>query len=267
MGADVQGSQMLSETLAQHGAAMMLRRTHGEASARRFVHAMHERYLVARGRHETPEVPLLLTTDHSYLHYGKGAVVMYALQEYIGEARINTALRRLVQTHGTRGPPYPTTLDLYGELRTVTPDSLRPLLDDLVAGITLWDLQAIGARAEPVGGGRYRVTLEVEAAKLRSDSIGSETAVPMNDLVEIGVFAAEGEEPGRPLYRARHRVRSGRQTITVTVPGRPARAGIDPYRTLIARNLDALSSGGNVAEVEIRGEGTGNREQGIGNRE
>ena len=254
MGADVQGSQMLSESLAQYSAAVLLERTHGPATARRFVRTMHERYLYGRGRHPTPEVPMMLTTDHGYLHYGKGAVVMYALRDYLGEARVNTALRRLVQTQGFRGPPYATTLDLYRELRAVTPDSLRYLLEDLVTTITLWDLQATGARAEPAGGGAYRVTLDVQAAKVRSDSIGNDHEVPMDDLVEVGVFAAprEGEALGEPLYLRKHRVRSGRQTITVTVPGPPAYAGIDPYHRLILRRVEALySSDVKLAEVRM----------------
>lgn len=257
MGADVQGSQLLSESLAQYGAAMVLERARGPEAARPWLQNLHLRYLGGRGRHATPEVPLLLTTDHTYLHYGKGAVALYALQSYIGEARVNAALRNLVQKHGMRGPPYPTTLDLYGELRAVTPDSLHPLLNDLLATITLWDLQATGARAEPAGGGAYRVTLEVEAAKLRSDSIGNDVAVPMDDLVEIGVFAAPraGEDLGRPLYLRKHRVRSGRQSITVTVPERPARAGIDPYDRLIVRHDEALYTPEvKLAEVEVAGE-------------
>jgi hypothetical protein len=55
------------------------------------------------------------------------------------------------------------------------------------------------------------------------------------------VFAGEaGKErgPGEPLYLKRQRVRGGKQTITVTVPRRPARAGVDPYRTLIERERD-----------------------------
>jgi hypothetical protein len=53
----------------------------------------------------------------------------------------------------------------------------------------------------------------------------------MDNWVEIGVFgpAGEGEEVGEPLYVQKHRARSGRQAITVTVPLKPARAAIDPY--------------------------------------
>jgi hypothetical protein len=63
----------------------------------------------------------------------------------------------------------------------------------------------------------------------------------MDDLVEIGVFAGEASGKsglGEPLYLKQHRVHAGEQTITVTVPRRPTRAGVDPSRTLIERKRD-----------------------------
>jgi hypothetical protein len=74
------------------------------------------------------------------------------------------------------------------------------------------------------------------------DEAGVEAEVPMDDFVEVGVFAADGGE----LYRQWHRVRSGEQTITVTVPREPAQAGIDPRRLLI----DA-DGGDNTTEVGL----------------
>ena len=87
------------------------------------------------------------------------------------------------------------------------------------------------------GGGRYSVTFHVEARKLRSDSAGNDTEVPMDDLVEIGLF---GEDPDKPLYLGKHRLRSGAQTITMTVAAHPAQAVIDPYHKLIVRHSEAL---------------------------
>jgi ABC-type transport system involved in multi-copper enzyme maturation permease subunit len=251
MGANVQGSQMLSETLAQYGALMVMEREYGAAPVHRLLPMLQIEYLNRRGTHASPEVPLMLTGDHDHIHYRKGAVVMYALREFIGEERVNHALREVVRRHGYRGPPFPTTLDLYRELQAVTPDSLQYLLEDLVATITVWDLRADGARAVPAGGGAWRVTLDVEAHKLRSDSVGNHTEVPMNDVVEIGVFADDGEYPGRPLYLARHRLRAGQRTITVTVPGRPARAGIDPYHKLLTLRKEEMDR--KLAPVEIGG--------------
>ena len=74
----------------------------------------------------------------------------------------------------------------------------------------------------------------MQARKVVVDSAGAETEVPMDDLVEVGVFAAaEDGGLGEPLYLRMHRIRSGEQRITVTVPRQPARAGIDPRNLLI----------------------------------
>jgi hypothetical protein len=48
----------------------------------------------------------------------------------------------------------------------------------------------------------------------------------MDDWLEVGVF-----HEGQP-YLQKYRIRSGKQTITVTVPQKPARAGIDPRHLL-----------------------------------
>ena len=112
--------------------------------------------------------------------------------------------------------------------------------------VTLWDVKTERASVLPTGTGAFQVTLDVAAKKTRADTVGVETEVPMNDLVEIGVFApAKGDSLGEPLYLTRHRIRSGKQTIQVTVPRQPSRAGIDPYRKLIDRERDD-----NVAAVE-----------------
>jgi hypothetical protein len=89
------------------------------------------------------------------------------------------------------------------------------------------------------------VTLDVRASKVVVDEAGVETQVPMDDLVEVGVSAAAGDGgAAAPPYLRMHRVRSGEQRITVTVPWEPARAGIDPRSLLID-----VEAGDNFAEV------------------
>jgi ABC-2 type transport system permease protein len=96
--------------------------------------------------------------------------------------------------------------------------------------------------------GAWRVTLEVEAHKVVADSAGKETEVPISEAVEIGIFApaGPGEKLGTPLYVQKHRVHTGTQTITVIVPNKPARGGIDPY------NLLDWEEGDNIEEVTIQ---------------
>jgi hypothetical protein len=105
------------------------------------------------------------------------------------------------------------------------------------------------AIVEPTGTGEYQVTIEVRAKKMRADSVGNETEAAMDDFVEIGIFApGEGDALGEALYLKRHRIHSGAQTISITVPREPARAGIDPQRKLIDRERED-----NVVDVKAAG--------------
>jgi hypothetical protein len=184
------------------------------------------------------EVPVLAVEDQPYISYRRGALALYTLREQIGVERVNAALRRYADRYRDGGPPYPTSYDLYAELRAVTPDSLHPMLADLLETVTLWDVRAKGATVERTETGEYEVTLVVTGRKGRADSVGNMTEVPMNDLVEIGVFASGDDDRGAPLYLKQHHIRSGEQTIRITVPREPARAGIDPRRRLFDRQRD-----------------------------
>ncbi|HEY0739188.1 MAG TPA: M1 family aminopeptidase [Herpetosiphonaceae bacterium] len=237
-GAQVQGAAFLSESLANYSAMMVVEKTYGREAARRVYDFQMQRYLLGRAS-QSREVPVLEVEDQPYIAYRKGAIALYTLREHIGEEAVNTALRRYFEKYRDARPPYPTALDLYAELRAVTPDSLQYLLRDLFEDVILWDVEAERGVVGPTGAGEFQVTLDVRARKVRADSTGNETEAPLDDLVEIGVFApGEGDSLGEPLYLKQHRIRSGQQTITVTVPREPAHAGIDPYHKLIDRQGD-----------------------------
>jgi ABC-2 type transport system permease protein len=238
------GRGFVSESLANYSAMLVTEKVLGPAAARRVYDYQMNRYLQKRG--ETgKDAPLLEIDDHPHVSYGKGAVALYTLREHIGTEAINGALRRFLEKYRGSGPPYPTSLDLYAELRAVTPPSLRYLLTDLFETMTLWDVKTQSAAARRLPDGTYEVTLEVLAQKLRADGSGVETPTPMNDFVEVGVFA-----PGKddPFSLTRHRVRTGKQTLRLIVPQEPSHVGLDPHRKLIERERDD-----NMAEVETGG--------------
>jgi ABC-type transport system involved in multi-copper enzyme maturation permease subunit len=228
------GRAFVSEALSNYSAMLVTEKALGPAEARRVYDYQMNRYLTQRGEFGR-DAPLLEVDDHPYVSYGKGAVALYTLREHIGDQAMNTALRRFLEKYRGSGPPYATSLDLYAELRAVTPPSLHSLLHDLFETITLWVVKTKSATARRLADGQYEVTLDVVAQKVRADSLGAETPTPMNDFVEVGVFA-----PGKddPFYLKRHRLHSGRQTLRIVVPQEPSRAGLDPYRKLIERERD-----------------------------
>jgi ABC-2 type transport system permease protein len=228
--ANVEGGLLLTESLAWYSAMSVIQETYGDEHLRRLLRVFREDALTPRTR---ASLPLLRSYDR-YWAYRKGPFAMYALQGYVGAERLDAALRSLFEKHRNGAPPLPTSLDLYKELQAVTPESLGYLLADLFERNTFWELEAKQVAAKQAESGAWEVTLEVQARKLVVDNAGFETEVPMDDLVEIGVYAAaEGGKLGEPLYLHMHRVRSGEQRITVMVPKEPSRAGVDPRNLLI----------------------------------
>jgi ABC-2 type transport system permease protein len=242
--AHVEGSPFLVEGLAVYSGMEVLEDTYGHDQLLRYQQqVMGQAYQTPRSRAGVP----LIRAVNSFLGYRKGPLALYALDRYIGRDRVNEALRRLVLKHGLGTVPLPTTLDLYSELKAATPDSLRYLLHDLFEANTFWEFRTEQPLAIRQKAGSWQVTIGVQTRKVTVGEDGTETSVPLNDWVEVGVFAAaNGKEPARLLYLKKHRIRSGKQTITVIVSQQPFRAGIDPNHLLTGPEAED-----NVRDVKI----------------
>jgi len=218
---------------------MVLRQEYGAAAMRRFLRYELDRYLRGRGGELIDEQPLALVENQPYIHYAKGSLAFYALQDAIGESKVNEALRRYVAAVRFQSPPYTVSRDLLGYLAEVTPPEHRGLLTDLFETITLFDDRATEATARAIGGGRYEVTVTASVRKLRADGKGVETPAPVDDWIDVGIFGADegsGFRRGpRVLYLQKQHVTGPTLTVTTTVDQRPVRAGIDPWHVLIDR--------------------------------
>jgi hypothetical protein len=226
-----EGAPVMSESLAWYYAMKLVEHTRGREQLQRLLSFMRLPYPIApihRGE------PLLRGLD-PYMSYRKGPFALYALSEYIGEERVNGALRSLREKHRGDSATLVTTLDLYRELQAVTPDSARYLLHDLFEVNTLWQLETERVTAQETKPGTWEVKLDVIAKKVVADSAGVERQVSMDEWIPVGIFGAPengGGELSAPLHLQMQRIRSGRQTITVTVPRKPVLAGVDPFHVL-----------------------------------
>jgi aminopeptidase N len=231
--ANVEGAGVLIEGLAVYAGMQVLEQQYGDGHLRQYVNYLHSSYEMPRSL----ATPSLLQANEAFLYYRKGGLAMYALTKYIGKEKVNGALRSLLQKRISGALPLPTTLDLFQEIQQVTPDSLHYLLHDLFKANTYWRLKTKQFDAVQTKAGHWQVTLKVQAQKLVIDSTGTEKEVPMNDWLEVGIYE-EGKGLNEPLYLQMHRIRSGEQTIKVTVPRKPDRGGIDPNNLMIDLRRD-----------------------------
>jgi ABC-2 type transport system permease protein len=243
LSADSQGMTVLVETLAQYSALMIMKHAYGPQVMRRFLRYELDRYLSGRSAEKKKELPLLRVEDQGYIHYSKGSLVMYALQDLIGEDAVNQALREIVEAYGNHGPPYPTSRVLLAALRRHTPEQFQYYLTDQFEEITLYENRAVSAQAKKREDGRYEVTLELDTRKFQANALGVEHEVPVHDFIPVGAIDAQGA----PLLLETRRLDGPRATVTLVTDRLPARAGIDPLNELIDRipedNLMPVSTG------------------------
>ena len=242
--ANVEGGTSIVETLAQYSALMIMKHTYGDRGIKKFLRFELDGYLRGRAQERNEELPLYrVDANQGYIHYNKGALVMFAIQDYIGEDNVNRALAGLVKKYAFQGPPYPVSLDLIDSLKQATPPEYQYLYDDMWQSITLYENHAKSATASRLPDGRYQVRLVLGSRKLRSDGKGQESQIAEHDFIDIGLL----DEAGDYLYLQRHRIAQDETELLITVDKLPARAGIDPLNKLIDRAPDD-----NMVEVSVK---------------
>ncbi len=255
IGGDVQGSNMMSEALAEYTALRIMEHKYGEENMRLFLKHELDGYLRGRSGEIRHEPPLALVQREPYVWYQKGSVILYALADYIGEDRLNLALHNFLMQYRyanannqvdaadtTRGAgavnqPYPDTTQFVAALRQQTPPEYQYFIDDGFNRIVLYDNKAISATSQKQPDGKYKVVLNVQARKVQADGNGVESPMPLADYIDIGVFNGKKDEE-KPLYLKKEKLTQEHQTFTVVVDQQPTRAGIDPYNKLIDRIAD-----------------------------
>jgi aminopeptidase N len=237
IGGNGQGSTMFSEGLAEYSALTVLEKRYGREATQKFLRRELDGYLRGRGTERKKEVPLLYVENQPYIHYQKGSLCFYALRDYIGEDAMNSALRAFLGKWAFKGPPYPTSRDLYSEFDKVTPDSLKYVLRDLFEDMTFYDNKTDSATTTKQADGTWNVHLVLRAKKMKGDSVGNTRDVPVGDYMDVGIFGdrVPGQKLGEPLLVKKVHITQAVTSMDFVVPKEPKRAGIDPYNKLIDR--------------------------------
>ena len=245
--ADMEGSLLLVEGLANYSAMMMLKKMRGEKELRGGLKYLRARYLGGRaGWGPAGEPPLVRVETQNWVTYNKAPLALFLIQERLGEEAMNRALRNFIQRYRFKGAPYARSVDLVAALRAeATTDEDQNLITDLFERVILYDLKVVDPTAVQRPDGKWDVTVPITARKLAVDSLGAEAETALADRVEVGLFAAapglEVVESQNVIVMERRPIRSGAQVLKFVTDRKPTHAGVDPYNYYIDRN-----SGDNV---------------------
>jgi ABC-type transport system involved in multi-copper enzyme maturation permease subunit len=252
IGANVQGATVLSETMAQYSALMVMEKEYGTDKMRKFLRYELDRYLKGRGQELVEELPLILVENQPYIHYNKGSLVMYALRDYIGEKPLNEALARFIRDKAFQEPPYTTAWEFLSYIREPVPTEYQSVLKDMFETITLYEDKATEATSTRRTDGKYAVKLSVECKKYRSNGMGEESEIPIDDWMDVGVLGSKGPDgEAKVLVMEKKKITGSKLQFEFVVNEQPTRAGIDPFNKLIDRNPED-----NTTSVSLAGGGS-----------
>ena len=262
IGADVLGATMLSESMSEYVSLKVLEHQHGKAKMRTFLKEALDGYLIQRTAESKREKPLMYNDGQGYIRYQKGSLVFYALSDYIGEEKLNGALKRYVEKVKFQEPPYTTSIEMVNYIREVTPDSLSYIIEDMFETITLYKNRIVALKSTELENGKYQVDIEFEVSKYRNDEKGKKfygkkvgdtlsyktaamskpiLSVPLADYIDIGIFSEEeidGKKKEKQLYFQKHKITQIHNKITLIVDEKPLEVGVDPYNKLIDTKSD-----------------------------
>lgn len=237
--ANVQGSAVLSESLSQYAALLVMLEKYGQEKIRKFLTYELDGYLRGRANEYLEEMPLLRSESQQYIHYRKGSVVMMAIRDRIGEEALNKALRELIEEYKFSDSRQPTTLDLLAAMKRNTTENNHQYINDQFKQISLYDMKIEESNMRETEQGMFEIALNVSAKKLSADGKGEETEQAFEDEVEIVLFSKDPNDfnaDNTILYREKHTLVSGENSIVFTTDKQPSFVGVDPFVRFIDRD-------------------------------
>ncbi len=239
------GATIISETLAEYTSLMTMKHQYGENGIKNFLKYSLDQYLRGRAFSFKPERSLINVETGQHIWYEKGSMVMYELQDIIGEDKINRALKKfMLEYKDFKKGVYPTSENLYDAIYKVTPDSLKYAVEDGFKKIVLYENRVAKAKTKKLDNGTYETIFTVDSKKIYYSDTGKEERTDDNpNYIEIGLFGEDivdtKDVPMKnPYYLERKWIQPGENTFTIVTDKKPIKAGIDPYNKLIDRNSD-----------------------------
>ena len=239
------GSNQISESMAEYSSLMVMKKEYGVDAMQKFLKDELDGYLRGRANESKFEKTLMNNDNQTYVWYNKGALVLYGLQDLIGEKNLNTGFKAYMEAARFRPKaPFTTTLEWYDYMKSVTPDSLQYYLEDSFKKITLYSNKVTKASYKKLAEDKYEVTLEVESAKNYYDGTGKLIGTGTKpNVIEIGVFESDSKNKDgiiakSPLILEKVWVKPGKSTFKYITKKLPVKAGIDPYNKMIDRIPD-----------------------------
>jgi aminopeptidase N len=233
----IEGAKFMSESLAKYSETVILEKLYGKAMVNRLSEQTLRNYFSGRSRARASEPALYLTAHENYLAYSKGAIVLNAIKELIGEDTLNKALKTLLIKH--KNGATATSLDFLDELYQVTPKEKHILIDDWTKRVITYDFSIKTATYKKLSENKYEMKATISAQRYQTTKNGKEEKILINELITIGVFnkSLTNFNKNEALYLKSRLINKNEIEFSCIVNEVPKYISIDPYITRLDRTI------------------------------
>lgn len=242
-GARMQGATLMSESLAEYSSLKLLEREYGIDMASKFLKQSNNGYIFSRAQETKKESALFQVDNQGYIHYEKGSVVLYGIQQLIGEEKMNLALSNFIKKYAYKNPPYPTSYALLDEIYALTPDSLKETMKDGLERIILFQSDIKDVKSKQLTDKSFETNLNFSITKNSIDPnakqtknikdivIGQSKEAPIKDYFDIALYQdiKDKSRYGKLISIQRFYINKKENTIKLISKIKPDKVVIDPY--------------------------------------
>jgi len=233
----IEGALFISESFAKYSETVILEKLYGKAMVNKLSEYTLRKYFTGRSRAHKAESPLYLTAQEQYLAYSKGAIVLNAIRELIGERALNRVLENLISKHNMDATA--TSLNFLEELYQVSSIENYILIEDWIKRVITYDLSIKKATYKKLKNNTYEVKVIVTAQRYMTNENGKEDKISINELINVAVFNSHPKNftKNETLYLKSHLINDSKIEFSCIVNEVPKYINIDPYYTRLDRTI------------------------------
>ena len=235
----VPGAGFLTGGLTQYTAAIILEKMYGLGAAWELSRNFNQRYFRGRTFASSKESPLFLERGENYLINGKSGLVLLAIRDLIGEEKLNTALRNLMERYAETTTYEVQTLHFMEELYKVTPEEYHQLINEWMKQIIRYELKVEDTQYKRLPDDKYEITATISAKRFQTLPAGNEVAIGIDEPIKIGCFNKHPKNIGKTdklTYVEDYRIKDSLTNIRIVVDTLPQFISVDPFLTRVDRN-------------------------------
>ena len=230
------GAAMLTESLAKYTEAVLVGKRYGMMNLRKYLKFDNNLYFVYSYT-DDEENALAKAYDQPYIYYQKGGLIMYALKEMLGEAKINGVLKQFLAKHN-----YPNkraaAQDLFNELRQAAQPEQQQFVDECINKIVVYNMKIEVLDTKALPNGKYALDVKITVEPKEK---GAKNLLKPNMDIDLAVFDQLSEDwtdQTKPIYLKKYHFSKRETTINLVLGKKPKTVAVDPYAYILDDNQE-----------------------------